>query len=252
MKSLKTVFLIALCGAILTGVWTLKDNLIVGAANPTEAAADGGAAQYIGKQDIPDSPYFAHPDIYNMQPNEHLLLLTKFKTMQQSTEYTCGPVAANMVVNYFLGKPLHTEMQIAEIMDTSSLVGTNTKGMCRYFKEIGWQVKSSGDTTSPKNYEAFLQFVKSNLSEGTPVIVENVDWGGHWRIIIGYDTMGTEYAGDDVLLMADPYDLADHLQDGYNIVPAEKFFYMWFDAQLFDKSDQKRQWLTAKPAKNSK
>ena len=99
MKSLKTVFLIALCGAILTGVWTLKDNLIVGAANPTETAAGGGAAQYIGKQDIPDSPYFAHPDIYNMQPNEHLLLLTKFKTMQQSTEYTCGPVAALSLIH---------------------------------------------------------------------------------------------------------------------------------------------------------
>ncbi|MFQ9523393.1 MAG: hypothetical protein ACLR2G_07855 [Phascolarctobacterium faecium] len=29
--------------------------------------------------------------------------------------------------------------------------------------------------------------------------------------------------------MADPCDTADHLQDGYVVVPAEKFFYMWFD-----------------------
>jgi hypothetical protein len=30
-------------------------------------------------------------------------------------------------------------------------------------------------------------------------------------------------------------------------VPAERFFYMWFDHQLFPQSEQKRQWLTAKP-----
>ena len=25
------------------------------------------------------------------------------------------------------------------------------------------------------------------------------DWGGHWQVIIGYDTMGTETTQDDVL-----------------------------------------------------
>ena len=59
--------------------------------------------------------------------------------------------------------------------------------------------------------------------------------------------MGTAHQSDDVLIMADPYDTTDHLQDGYSIVPAERFFYMWFDHQLFPQSEQKRQWLTAKP-----
>lgn len=245
MKSLKTILLIAVCGALLSGIWTLRETFT--ASSPPDTVTEGGAAQYAGKLNHPQSIYFAQPDIYNMQPNDHLLLLPKFPTQQQTTGYTCGPAAANMVVTYFSGQPLHTEMQVAEIMGTNRYKGTDTKGMCQYFKKIGWQVKSSADAGTPKSYKAFLQFISENLRHNTPIIVENVEWGGHWRVIIGYDTMGTENTGDDVLIMADPYDLADHLQDGYNIVPAEKFFYMWFDAQLFDKSEQRRQWLTARP-----
>ena len=80
-------------------------------------------------------------------------------------------------------------------------------------------------------------------------MVENVDWGGHWRVIIGYDDMGDKQDGNDVLIMADPSDTTDHLQDGYGIVPAERFFHMWFDAHLFNKGEQEKQWLTAEPPK---
>ncbi|MBQ6130730.1 MAG: hypothetical protein IJL12_00065 [Selenomonadaceae bacterium] len=31
-----------------------------------------------------------------------------------------------------------------------------------------------------------------HLSRGKLVIVENVEFGGHWRVIIGVDTMDTE------------------------------------------------------------
>lgn len=249
MTSYKTIFMVALLGALLTGAYTLKDTFSnTVASNTTYSSSDiGGAAKYQGKIDIKDSPYFVHPDFYNMQPNEHLLLLTKFATTQQITEYSCGPAAANMVVTHFKGQTLHDELEVASIMKTSTTKGTTTEGMCRYFKEIGWKVASSEDSTTPKNYESFLNFIKSNLTANTPIIVENVDWGGHWRVIIGYDTMNTEFTGDDVLIMADPYDTADHLQDGYVIVPAEKFFYMWFDHQLFESDKQRRQWLTAVP-----
>lgn len=245
MKSFKIYLLAALCIALLAGVYTLQNNTppIVG----TNHADEDGADKYEGKYDISNSPYFKQLDIYNMQSQGSLLLLPQFKTTQQITGYTCGPAAANMVVMHFLGKPLHGEMEIAEIMGTSSYTGTNTAGMCKYFKKLDWKVASSEDSETPKNYSAFLKFVQQHLQNNTPVIVENVDWGGHWRVIIGYDSMNTEYEGDDVLIMADPYDLADHMQDGYVIVPAEKFFYMWFDAQLFEKSKQKRQWLAASP-----
>lgn len=49
-----------------------------------------------------------------------------------------------------------------------------------------------------------------------------------------------------------PYDTADHLQDGYVVVPAEKFFYMWFDSHLFAAGDRKQQWLAAEPPVGTK
>ena len=52
---------------------------------------------------------------------------------------------------------------------------------------------------------------------------------------------------NDVLILADPYDTTDHNQDGYNIVSASRFYYMWFDARLFREKEKERQWLTAVP-----
>ena len=60
------------------------------------------------------------------------------------------------------------------------------------------------------------------------------DWIGHWQVIIGIDTMETEAPYDDVLIMADPYDITDHYQDGYYIVPYGRFFDMWREGPCTD------------------
>ena len=210
---------------------------------------DGSVARFDITNDVNASPYFTQNDFYNMVSNEHLTLLPKFTTYQQTTMYTCGPVVANMVVDHFLGKPLHSELEAAKMMGCNKYNGTTTKGLRGYFKDLGWNATSSADTDSPKTYTEFLNFVQGHLNANTPIMVENVEWGGHWRIIIGYDTMNTANTGDDVLIMADPFDKADHLQDGYTVVPAEKFFYMWFDAIRFAKGANWKQWVVAKPAK---
>lgn len=246
MKTKRILLAIVCLLVILGGLnYLLQQSPIpIGTPGSTPAA---GAAQFVGKHDIKDSPYFKHPDFYNMQSDEHLTILPKFATTQQITHYTCGPAAANMVVKYYKGQTLDDELAVAKIMGSSKTAGTNTKGMVNYFEKIGWEVHSSIKDKTPDSYKDFLKFVESNLKNNTPIIVENVDWGGHWRVIIGYDSMGTAHQSGDVLIMADPYDTTDHLQDGYSIVPAERFFYMWFDHQLFPQSEQKRQWLTAKP-----
>ena len=83
---------------------------------------------------------------------------------------------------------------MAKIMGTHSAgmkdPGTNTRGMSRYFEQKGWKVKNALKDGSPETYEKFLDFVDSNLKQGIPLMVENVDWGGHWRVIIGHDTLG--------------------------------------------------------------
>ena len=172
-----------------------------------------------------------------MQPNEHLTILPKFATAQQITHYTCGPAAANMVVKYYKGKTLDEELDVAKIMGSSKTVGTNTKGMVNYFEKIGWEVHSSIKDKTPDSYKEFLKFVDSNLKKNTPIIVENVDWGGHWRVIIGYDSMGTAHPSDDVLIMADPYDTTDHNQDGYGIYPAERLMYNFTMYGAFPESE---------------
>ncbi len=209
----------------------------------------GGAASLQGKVDVPNSPYYKDVDFYNMKNNGSLVMLTNFKTYQQTTGYTCGPVAALTVVEYLNGKAEHSEMEMAKLMGTSTTTGTDTKGMVKYFDTKKWKVKSSLTDKTPADMKAFKEFVLTNLKNNVPIIVENVDWGGHWRVIIGYDTMGSELTANDVLIVADPYDTTDHKQDGYGIVPAERFFHMWFDAKLFPKEMQNQQWLTVEPIK---
>ncbi|MBQ2140997.1 MAG: C39 family peptidase [Acidaminococcaceae bacterium] len=211
----------------------------------------GGSAAIQGKADIKDSPYYKKVDVYNMKSGGTLILLEKYKTYQQHTDYTCGPAAALTVVQYFLGNAPDSEMEMAKIMGTHSAgmkdPGTNTRGMSRYFEQKGWKVKNALKDGSPETYEKFLDFVDSNLKQGIPLMVENVDWGGHWRVIIGHDTLGDREGMNDVLILADPYDTTDHAQDGYNIISASRFYYMWFDAHLFRDKEKRRQWLTAVP-----
>ncbi|MGI6263212.1 MAG: papain-like cysteine protease family protein [Succiniclasticum sp.] len=262
-KSTRNYFIGALVAAAAVGIlnfWHGADaeeaGLLTKAANGIIALLQqdgGGPASVLHQADVKNSPYFKTVDVYNLQSGGSLTVLSHYPVKQQETEYTCGPAAAWTVTKYFLGTAPDDEMAIARIMDTHTAVmkdpGTNTRGMSRYFEQKGWTVHNSLKDGSPKDYPAFKAFVLKNLQARTPIMVENIDWGGHWRVIIGFDTMGDDKDANDVLLVADPYDTTDHAQDGYGIVPAQRFYYMWFDAQLFRKGEQQRQWLTAVPPK---
>lgn len=243
-KKLFAALLVAASALLMLGM--SNENQIPYPSNYDTKSA--GASSYNGLANVPKSPYFQQLDFYNMQPTDSLVLLPKFRTYQQTTEYTCGPAAALMVVEHFQGRSEEDELAIGKIMGTKSYTGTNTKGMVKYFKKKGWQVTSSADKDkTPQNTQEFKAFVVEHLKRNVPIMVENVDWGGHWRVIIGYDTMGTDdITSSDVLIMADP------LQDGYVVVPAEKFFYMWFDSHLFAAGDRKQQWLAAEPPVGTK
>ena len=205
-----------------------------------------GAAVYKGSNNVVSSIYRTQNDFYNMKSSDTLIILPQFKTLQQKTAYSCGPSAALMVVKYFSPESTATEGQLCTDMNTSKMVGTGTKSMVKYFENNKWSVESCYTHETPEDLMAFRKFVVDHLKANMPILVENIEWGGHWRVIIGYDTMGTQNAENDVLIFADPYDTTDHYQDGYTIASAHRFFTMWFDAHLYPKGEQEKQWLSVK------
>ena len=87
--------------------------------------------------------------------------------------------------------------------------------------ENGYPVVTVPDAGEMTLFEMFPYF----LEQGKPVIIGWNDWGGHYQVVIGYDNMGTETTADDVVIIADPYDTTDHLQDGYTTPSAERFIW---------------------------
>lgn len=227
-------------------------NAILMFAQDNAVPAVSGPAKVAGKGNIDRSPYYVQMDFYNMKSEGSLTILPRFKTYQQTTEYTCAPACALMVEQYLTGKELarEDELRIAEGSKTQSFrgdnPGTDMKLMVDYYTNEGWEVHSKY-TDGKIRRRQFPEFIVNNLRAGIPIIINDIDWGGHYRVIIGYDTMGDDYMGNDVIIMADPYDTTDHLQDGYNIVPAQRFYYMWFCGSL-DENHKRIEglWMTLK------
>lgn len=193
-----------------------------------------------------DSIYFPRIDYYNMTSTDSRIILTHYPTYQQMTEYSCGPSCA-LTVLYYYGNRDFDEETLVKLMKTEPRTGTSLGNMVNFFKSIGWNVSSRLDTPPFENYNAFKKFITSNLNQGKPIIVENVDYGGHWRVIIGYDTIGTENLYDDVLIFANPFDTSDHNQNGYSIESFDKFFSMWFDHCMLPQNERHQPWLIATP-----
>lgn len=213
------------------------------------SADDFGATAAPPDLNHADSIYYAHRDFRNMTSTADRIILPNYPTCQQETEYSCGAAAALTVLRFF-GNSDFDETTLSERMKTSARKGTSLGNMVKFFKSLGWNVCSSLDTPPVADEFAFQKFVAKHLAQGTPIIVENVEWGGHWRVIIGLDTMGTENLYDDVLIFADPYDTSDHNQDGYTVGSLDRFFSMWFDHNVVPKKERNQPWLVATPRRS--
>lgn len=143
----------------------------------------------------------------------------------QTTDYTCGPSAVVTLLRYY-GKT-GNELQIAKEMGTSEEWGSTPEQMATWLDNNGFMASAKEEGT--------LEMLQENLAKRIPTLVEWSDWGGHWVLVIGYDTRETESISDDVIIFADPYDYADDSVDGISWFNAERFYYMWYDALLFDR-----------------
>lgn len=180
-----------------------------------------------------------HSHYYVMNIKEKISpgkILLDVKSYQQTTEYTCGPSAVISLLNY-LGMQ-GDEMTIATEMGTSSSTGTTPEQMTGWLNNHGFNASW--------NENGSLELLRENLKNNIPTLVEWSDWGGHWVLVIGYDTRDTEDTMDDVIIFADPYDRHDDNLDGITWFHAERFYYMWYDALLFGRV-MRRVYISAVP-----
>ena len=205
-----------------------------------DLSPEDGADSVERSGDHENSPYFVHPDVYNMESTDTLTVLTHFRTMQQTSEWSCGVTAALMVLDWYDALGDWNEESLAALRH--SLDGTELEGYpgatlnqaIDIFNGVGgFDIISSNDYPDG----IWLDDIQGWLSEGKPVMICWNDWGGHWQTIIGYDTMGTENENDDVFLVADSYDTTDHNQDGYGIYPAERLMYNFTMYGAFPESE---------------
>ncbi|MBR0282689.1 MAG: C39 family peptidase, partial [Oscillibacter sp.] len=183
--------------------------------NYPTAQDEYGASAFAGALNHADSKYYVIHDFYNMKSEDSLHILSNFETYQQTTEYTCGPSCALMVLNWF-GADGYDEMQIADLVEIDTSKGTSVEGMAKFFEGLGWNVDYHADTDYRfGDIEAAKAYFLEQIDAGVPVMVDWEDWAGHWQVVIGLDECGSDDPYDDALILADPYDITDHCQDGY-------------------------------------
>ena len=186
-----------------------------------------GAASFRGTTDHPQSRYYTANDFFHMHSDATLHILTQFKTYQQTTEYTCGAASSLMVLNWF-GQAQYHENAVATLLETHCTKGSSVENIADLFDLIGWNVEyHASEHPKFQTVEEAEQAIIRYIDRGIPIMVDWVDWAGHWQVLIGIDTCGTDNPYDDVLIFADPYDVTDHKQDGYYTFPLGRFFGMW-------------------------
>ncbi len=174
---------------------------------------------------------------YGMKPNPWYVSLG-VKGYQQTTDYTCAPAAVMSLLHWYNLLPkqeltAQTEMRISREMGTRDMQspqpGTTTEEMVKWLESNGFVVLAGQDGT--------LELLRSYLNKGIPVLVEWIDWGGHWVVATGYHAAYESPAkGPDTIFFADP---SSHWgnpnnPDGISSFNAWRFRDMWFDAQYLN------------------
>ena len=199
------------------------------------ASSFGGAANHL------QSRYYVANDYFHMQNDATLHILSRFQTYQQTTEYTCGAASALMVLNWFGQKQYH-EKAVAGLVETDCAKGSSVENIADLFDLIGWNVDAHASTDRRfQTIEDAEKTIINYIDRGIPIMVDWVDWAGHWQVLIGIDTCGTDTPYDDVLIFADPYDVTDHKQDGYYTYPLGRFFGMWREGPCAGKAEPYQQ-----------
>lgn len=213
-----------------------KDGNFGGSYNE---ALYGLGAPLNGEYDFIDSPYYVYNDYYNMYSTNTRTLVPKFRSYQQTMKNTSGIACALMVMNYS-NEDLTDKDEFTLATEYNDLTNTNIfeneatpEGLDMLFKKYGYITKTGEykETSTARNDMVldFSDWLQKELAQGRLVLVRFQDnYNSGWKVIIGFDDMGTESNGlDNVVIFADPFDAADHKQDGYSVMAAGRFYRWW-------------------------
>ena len=241
MRSFWLLIIVAIFGAIVVlaaAILLTSPALVPDAGTGIQA----GSVKYAPDMPLPPPQYYSGINFDTLRSNEHLTIIPLKSYRQQVTNDTCGPVAAMTVLAYY-GMPANNtdadEMRIAREMNTSAN-GTNPEQIASWFNRNGWN--ATWGTGGSRD------MLRENLRHGIPTMVEWMDWGGHWVVVTGYDTRGTNDVWDDVIIFADSVDCHDDRVDGVTYFNYGEFDAMWFDARYFPDNMKDRAWVVAVPA----
>jgi hypothetical protein len=185
-----------------------------------------GAAGVDRQFDVQGSKYYPVLDFYNMKSEGSLIILENFKTFQQTTEVTCGVACVIMVLEHYGMYDGMSDRGLYELRANKDRPEVMLNDLIVMFETLGdWDIYSTYDLEDPAVVPKNL--IIDSLKAGKPIIIGDDEWGGHWRIIIGYDDMGDDIEANDVLIIAEPYDTTDHNQDGYTIMSFQRLYYNW-------------------------
>ena len=231
---------------LVIGLFFVAGSILLAAALLATGmyARDHGQTMYGLDERLPSPRYYTGIDFDTLSSSDHLTVIPLKSYRQQVTNYSCGAVAAMTVMSYY-GRPVNNtddeEIRLAHEIypDVTEKTGINPVQMTAWLNRHGWNATwHTGGTRDT---------LLANLNAGIPTIVEWIDWGGHWVVVVGYDTRGTETVWDDVIIFADSVDCHDDRVDGITYANYGEFDAMWFDAHYFPAEMRDRVYVVAAP-----
>jgi|GEM_PF-5956241 len=165
--------------------------------------------------------------------------LVGMEVMQQRTDFTCGPACARMLLKYHGRLAGRSERQLAYELGTRfgwPQPGTHPEAMVRFLRAEGFGVEWGEYGELELLYEA--------IDAGMPALILDSTWGGHWRIVAGYELYpGPDSWVRDTLYVADPefriespaFDPCTQL----TMQNARMFYRQWYENRLYARARER-------------
>ena len=230
----------------------------------------GEGAPKNGQFNVANSAYYTvNNDYYNMTSTSERIIFPKFKSYQQTMQDSSGLACVLMILNYMGKDTKNTYTEQALVKKYEEVNGTTVYGNGTTEEGLVKLVNSLGLGYTATNTDSSFKFPSSSSASSRMPVVEKFftdsikagkfilvryqsPVGNGWKIVAGYDNQGniqntrteeyTDHYGDDVVIFAEPFDGADHCQDGFTTERALDFYVWWREMAIDGTVDESSKW----------